>query len=76
MIRINLATSRPISSGGGGGGSAEGGGEIVVTEQVRKDALVKFAHVCGILCGTGGTLRLHNAGGHWAIVKRCDEWVS
>ncbi|MBS1971196.1 MAG: PilN domain-containing protein [Bdellovibrionales bacterium] len=42
MIRINLATSRPISSGGGGGGSAEGGGEIVVTEQVRKDALVKL----------------------------------
>jgi type IV pilus assembly protein PilN len=42
MIRINLATSRSISNAGGAGSaSADGGGDVILTEQTRKDALVK-----------------------------------
>jgi hypothetical protein len=43
----------------------------------RKDALVKFSMVCGRLCGTGRTMRLHNSGGHWAVAEPCGEsWIS
>lgn len=42
MIRINLTSTSTMAAGSGGVGTAEGGGEIVMTEQVRKDALVKL----------------------------------
>lgn len=41
MIRINLTSTRTISAGSGGGGG-EVSGEVVITDQVRKDALVKM----------------------------------
>jgi hypothetical protein len=41
-----------------------------------KDALVKFRMVCGSLCGSGSTLRLHETGRRWAIVGRCENWIS
>ena len=42
----------------------------------RKDALVSFGQVCGSLCGTGSTLRLHKTGEHWKISERCGNWIS
>ena len=41
MIRINLTTTR-VMSGGAAGTAGEGGGDVILTEQVRKDALVKL----------------------------------
>lgn len=41
MIRINLTSTRTISAGSGGSGG-EVSGEVVITDQVRKDALVKM----------------------------------
>jgi hypothetical protein len=42
----------------------------------HQDALVSFSHVCGRLCGSGSTLRLHKAGGRWRIAERCGGWIS
>lgn len=41
------------------------------------DALVKFGMVCGRLCGSGSTYRLHKTGGHWSGLKECGGgWIS
>jgi hypothetical protein len=42
----------------------------------RKDALVTFSNLCGRLCGTGFTVRMHSSGGQWKIAKRCGEYES
>jgi hypothetical protein len=49
--------------------------QIAFTED-GKDALVSFSMVCGSLCGSGSTMRLHETRGHWAIVDRCRNWIS
>lgn len=41
-----------------------------------KDALVGFGMVCGDLCGSGATLRLHQSGAGWSVVSRCRNWIS
>lgn len=41
-----------------------------------RDALVRFSMVCGSLCGSGTTLRLHKSEAGWEVAKRCDQWVS
>lgn len=42
-----------------------------------KDALVKFGMVCGSLCGSGSTVRLHKTGERWAVVEHCGGgWMS
>ena len=41
------------------------------------EAVVKFGMVCGSLCGSGQTLRLHKSGGHWSALKQCGGgWIS
>lgn len=45
MIRINLATSKSISLGASSG-TTEGGGEATVTDEMRKDAVVKLIIIC------------------------------
>jgi type IV pilus assembly protein PilN len=42
MIRINLASTRTMAAATSGSAALEGGGEVVITEQVRKDAIVKL----------------------------------
>lgn len=41
MIRINLASKRTMAAATSGSTEGEGGGEVVITEQLRKDVLVK-----------------------------------
>jgi len=40
------------------------------------DAVVKFSMVCGGLCGSGSTIRLHRSAKGWSIVRRCAGWIS
>lgn len=41
------------------------------------DAVVKFSMVCGGLCGSGSTFRLHKSGGRWSAPKECGGgWIS
>lgn len=42
MIRINLASARTMAAATRGVADGEGGGEVVISEQGRKDALVKL----------------------------------
>ncbi len=40
------------------------------------DALVSFGMTCGRLCGTGFTIQMHKARGHWKIARRCGQYMS
>jgi hypothetical protein len=40
------------------------------------DALVKFGMECGGLCGSGSTMHLHKSASGWAVMSRCEEWIS
>ena len=48
----------------------------IAFSQNGEDALVKFGMVCGRLCGTGSTLRLHRTRGVWTVANRCGGWIS
>lgn len=48
----------------------------VIFSADHRDALVRFSMLCGALCGTGSTLRMHKSNGEWTIATRCAGYIS
>jgi|SRR5579859_2353068 len=48
----------------------------IVFDKNHEKVLLKYAFVCGGLCGHGHTLILKKSGGTWKIIKTCSSWVS